>query len=324
MRQLVSDSSPHTDSISRRGGLAEYRKQEELGREVCTVQDQRCKLKTNDSEIKYPMFAIRVCPSYHPTATKPERRVRLVLFLNRRIISHFCSKWRAVLLDNVEFWRHLHIHAGFPPTYLESCLLHNKQASIFARLHLSVDVATDHHTSVNGSPSITVLRTLMFKPVIFKLEVPHAIFHNLHILEEIQSIYRTGSFDVLRSLNMYFQPFFPSDTVTDIRLALPGTRMHVLTTLRLRGVEVDWSISHAFHRLRILVLWDMDHCTTFRWTDFHNPFAGAPNLQKLAIANVCCSDIPVLPRMPRLASLTNVYVSFGSDSSLKHVLCRMR
>jgi hypothetical protein len=40
-------------------------------------------------------------------------------FLDRLIISHFCSKWRTVLLDNVEFWRHLHIHAGFPLTYLE-------------------------------------------------------------------------------------------------------------------------------------------------------------------------------------------------------------
>jgi hypothetical protein len=87
------------------------------------------------------------------------------------------------------------------------------------------------------------------------------------------------------------------------------------------------SIDHGFiHHLSILVLRDIGNCVAFTWVDFHDLLGGAPRLQKLAVVNVRCSNAPVALRvlMPRLEFLTELYVCFGSHTSFKHVLGRMR
>lgn len=46
----------------------------------------------------------------------------------------------------------------------------------------------------------------------------------------------------------------------------------------------------------------MGHRVPFTWADFHDLLGGAPWLQKLAVVNVRCSNVPVAPcvLMPRL------------------------
>lgn len=107
------------------------------------------------------------------------------------------------------------------------------------------------------------------------------------------------------------------------RFSHSDERTHHASFARGRCRLVDFAPLSSLH---VLVLRDMGHRVAFTWTDFFNLFAGSPNLHKLAVVNVRCSDLPLEPEvvMPRLDFLNEVYVCFGSHTSFKHVLGRMR
>jgi hypothetical protein len=206
-------------------------------------------------------------------------------------------------LDNVEFWRHIQVHAAVPLAFLRSCLLHSKQTSLFVRLHLIgvkrlVDVATGVH--MNCSSSVGILRAV--RPFLSKFEVLCVVFHGRRVLEELRYLFETYNFSRLRALNMDFKPYLPRGPyrlTEDAMLGFP-LDMRGLTALRLRGVDVDWSISSPFHHLSILVLRDMGHRVPFTWADFHDLLGG-----RAVVAKTGSPQHPLFERASRAARKRN-------------------
>ncbi|KAJ7277117.1 hypothetical protein C8J57DRAFT_1503952 [Mycena rebaudengoi] len=189
-----------------------------------------------------------------------ERRTQLDFSIGSASAQPCVFKWRTIVLDNIEFGGHLQVHAAVPLAFLHSCLLRSKQTSLFIRLHLIgmktlVDVTTGVH--VNGSSSVGVFRAL--RPFLFQFEVLCVIFRGRWVLEELRRMFEMHNFGRLRALNMDFKPYLPHGPyrlTVDVTIGFP-LDMHALTTLRLRGVDVDRSISRPLHQLSILVLRDM-------------------------------------------------------------------
>jgi hypothetical protein len=129
---------------------------------------------------------------------------------------------------------------------------------------------------VNGPSSVGVLRVV--RPFLSKFKVLCFIFRGRRVLEELRYLFETNNFSRLCALNMDFKPYLPSGPyrlTEDATLGFP-IDMCALTALRLRGVDVDWSISRPFHHLSVLVLRDIGDRIAFTWVDFHDLLGGAP------------------------------------------------
>jgi hypothetical protein len=207
------------------------------------------------------------------------------------------------------------------------CIDRCQEQSMIAHLTLydnSTRPYMPHPPTFRNPPNpIGIVRT--FRPALCHVVMLHVTLYDVAVLEELRITLDSEPCSRLLILGLVFKSdagsFGRSRQVAS--MPFPSTASS-LASLRVQRVRIDWNVSRGFGNLWTLVLRDLGRTYCVKWGDFRCLFAGAQRLQKLAIRNVSCCDIPGDTEiLPLLSSLTEFDLAFGSNSSLEPVLARM-